>query len=112
MSGLCAAVVWAVFMVGVGLLQGVGVVGGGCTGVGAGEGERRVQLCHHCALQVGNPISGALRRSMVEADARIIAVFVAATERGIEFNGTILSFETCLDTEDFLLSKVRCKGKG
>ena len=49
---------------------------------------------------------------MVEADARIVAPVVTATERGIVYNGKTFDFETCEYTGDGLESKVRCKGIG
>ena len=49
---------------------------------------------------------------MVEADARIVAPVVAATERGIVCNGETFDFETCEDTEDGLQYQVCCKGIG
>ena len=49
---------------------------------------------------------------MVEADARIVAPFVAATERGIVYDGKTFDFETCEDTGYGLQFKVRCKGIG
>ena len=49
---------------------------------------------------------------MVEADARIVAPVVAATERGIVYDGKTFDFETCEDTEGDLHYLVRCKGIG
>ena len=49
---------------------------------------------------------------MVEADARIVAPVVAATERGLVCNGRTFDFETCEDTEDGLQDQVCCKGIG
>ena len=46
---------------------------------------------------------------MVEADARIVAPVVTATERGIVFSGETFDFETCEDTEYGLENQVRCK---
>ena len=71
-----------------------------------------MQPCDRCALQGGNDISRALLRSMVEADARIVAPVVAATERGIVFDGKTFDFETCEDAGDGLCFMVRCKGIG
>ena len=85
-------------------------VGWGCS-VGCCR-QGRVQPCDRCALQTGNRISRGLLRSMVEADARIVAPVVAATERGLVCNGRTFDFETCEDTGDDLQSKVRCKGRG
>ena len=82
-------------------------VGWGCS-VGCGR-QGRVQPCDRCALQGRNRISRGLLRSMVEADARIVAPVVAATERGIVFNGRTFDFETCEDTEYGLADQVRCK---
>jgi len=49
---------------------------------------------------------------MVEADARIAAPVVTATQSGIVYNGKTLDFETCEDAGDGLCFKVRCKGIG
>ena len=69
-------------------------------------------VCDRCALQRGNSISRGLLRSMVEADARIVAPVVAATERGIVCDGKTFDFETCEDAGYGFQSKVRCKGIG
>ena len=71
-----------------------------------------MQPCDRCALQGRNRISRGLLRSMVEADARIVAPVVAATERGIVFNGRTFDFETFEDTKYGLEHQVRCKGIG
>ncbi len=78
-----------------------------------------MQLCDHFALQgtnfvtrklVGNFISRAFMRSLVEFDARIDASVVAATRNGIIYEGKHYSFETCEDTGSDLLGNVRCNG--
>jgi len=49
---------------------------------------------------------------MVEADARIVAPVVAATESGIVCDGETFDFETCEDARYGLRGEVRCKGRG